>query len=338
MAGIYIHVPFCKTRCIYCDFYSTTRSEWKGRYIEALCKELEMRYTYLKGKPIETLYFGGGTPSQLDEKDFRKVFDTVRRIYGMENCHEITLEANPDDLCPEYLQMLSELPFNRISMGIQTFDDTTLKLLKRRHNAAQAIRAVELCRAHGFRNISIDLIYGLPGETTERWEKDLQQAIALDVEHISAYHLRYEHYEISNFCKPGMYSRHNTSYWQGVSYLGCGPSAHSFDGQTREWNCSSIEKYMSGIESGQRDFEREERDLATRYNEFIITSVRTQWGISLERLSNDYGTQLEQYCLKMARPSLENGKLEIYEGALRLTREGIFISDSIMSDLLWVEN
>ena len=377
MAGIYIHVPFCKTRCIYCDFYSTTRSEWKGRYIEALCKELEMRYTYLKGKPIETLYFGGGTPSQLDEKDFRKVFDTVRRIYGMENCHEITLEANPDDLCPEYLQMLSELPFNRISMGIQTFDDTTLKLLKRRHNAAQAIRAVELCRAHGFLNISIDLIYGLPGETTERWEKDLQQAIALDVEHISAYHLiyeegtpiykmlqkhqveevdedssvrfftllidrlreaGYEHYEISNFCKPGMYSRHHTSYWQGVSYLGCGPSAHSFDGQTREWNCSSIEKYMSGIESGQRDFEREERDLATRYNEFIITSVRTQWGISLERLSNDYGTQLEQYCLKMARPSLENGKLEIYEGALRLTREGIFISDSIMSDLLWVEN
>lgn len=288
MAGIYIHVPFCKTRCIYCDFYSTTRSEWKGRYIEALCKELEMRYTYLKGKPIETLYFGGGTPSQLDEKDFRKVFDTVRRVYGMENCHEITLEANPDDLCPEYLQMLSELPFNRISMGIQTFDDTTLKLLKRRHNAAQAIRAVELCRAHGFRNISIDLIYGLPGETTERWEKDLQQAIALDVEHISAYHLiyeegtpiykmlqkhqveevdedssvrfftllidrlheaGYEHYEISNFCKPGMYSRHNTSYWQGVSYLGCGPSAHSFDGQTREWNCSSIENTCPALKA-----------------------------------------------------------------------------------------
>jgi putative coproporphyrinogen dehydrogenase len=336
-----------------------------------------MRYTYLKGEPIETLYFGGGTPSQLDEEDFRKVFDTVRRVYGMENCHEITLEANPDDLCPEYVQMLSRLPFNRISMGIQTFDDATLTLLKRRHNATQAIRAVELCRTYGFRNISIDLIYGLPGETAERWEKDLQQAVALNVEHVSAYHLiyeegtpiyrmlqkhqveevdedssvrfftllidrlqeaGYEHYEISNFCKPGMYSRHNTSYWQGTSYLGCGPSAHSFDEATREWNCSSIEKYIAGIESGKRDFEREERDLTTRYNEFVITSVRTQWGISLERLRNDYGTELEQYCLKMARPSLENGKLEIHEGALRLTREGIFISDSIMSDLLRVDN
>ena len=340
MAGIYIHVPFCKTRCIYCDFYSTTRSEWKGRYIEALCKELEMRYTYLKGKPIETLYFGGGTPSQLDEKDFRKVFDTVRRVYGMENCHEITLEANPDDLCPEYLQMLSELPFNRISMGIQTFDDTTLKLLKRRHNAAQAIRAVDVEHISAYHLIyeeGTPIYKMLQKHQVEEVDEDSSvRFFTLLIDRLRE--AGYEHYEISNFCKPGMYSRHNTSYWQGVSYLGCGPSAHSFDGQTREWNCSSIEKYMSGIESGQRDFEQEERDLTTRYNEFIITSVRTQWGISLERLSNDYGTQLEQYCLKMARPSLENGKLEIYEGALRLTREGIFISDSIMSDLLWVEN
>lgn len=376
MAGIYIHVPFCKTRCIYCDFYSTTRSEWKGRYIEALCKELEMRYTYLKGKPIETLYFGGGTPSQLDEKDFRKVFDTVRRVYGMENCHEITLEANPDDLCPEYLQMLSELPFNRISMGIQTFDDTTLKLLKRRHNAAQAIRAVELCRAHGFRNISIDLIYGLPGETTERWEKDLQQAIALDVEHISAYHLiyeegtpiykmlqkhqveevdedssvrfftllidrlheaGYEHYEISNFCKPGMYSRHNTAYWKGIPYLGCGPSAHSFNAETREWNTASLEGYIKSIEEGQRSSETEILDKVTRYNEYIMTSLRTMWGVSLTYTEEAFGTELRQYCTKMAAPYLQSHKLEMQADRLHLTREGIFVSDGIISDLMFIE-
>lgn len=376
MAGIYIHVPFCKTRCIYCDFYSTTRSEWKGRYIEALCKELEMRYTYLKGKPIETLYFGGGTPSQLDEKDFRKVFDTVRRVYGMENCHEITLEANPDDLCPEFLQMLSELPFNRISMGIQTFDDTTLKLLKRRHNAAQAIRAVELCRAHGFRNISIDLIYGLPGETTERWEKDLQQAIALDVEHISAYHLiyeegtpiykmlqkhqveevdedssvrfftllidrlheaGYEHYEISNFCKPGMYSRHNTAYWKGIPYLGCGPSAHSFNAETREWNTASLEGYIKSIEEGQRSSETEILDKVTRYNEYIMTSLRTMWGVSLTYTEEAFGTELRQYCTKMAAPYLQSHKLEMQADRLHLTREGIFVSDGIISDLMFIE-
>ena len=376
MAGIYIHVPFCKTRCIYCDFYSTTRSEWKGRYIEALCKELEMRYTYLKGKPIETLYFGGGTPSQLDEKDFRKVFDTVRRVYGMENCHEITLEANPDDLCPEYLQMLSELPFNRISMGIQTFDDTTLKLLKRRHNAAQAIRAVELCRAHGFRNISIDLIYGLPGETTERWEKDLQQAIALDVEHISAYHLiyeegtpiykmlqkhqveevdedssvrfftllidrlceaGYEHYEISNFCLPGLHSRHNSSYWTEKQYLGCGPSAHSYNGISRQWNVASLDKYIEGISSGNPTFEVEELDLYTRYNDFVITHIRTQWGMPLPKLGKQYGEELYKYCLRMATPYLQQGTLEIKNDTLKLTRKGVFISDGIMSDMLWVE-
>ena len=376
MAGIYIHVPFCKTRCIYCDFYSTTRSEWKGRYIEALCKELEMRYTYLKGKPIETLYFGGGTPSQLDEKDFRKVFDTVRRVYGMENCHEITLEANPDDLCPEYLQMLSELPFNRISMGIQTFDDATLQLLNRRHNATQAIEAVKHCRQAGFQNISIDLIYGLPGETDQRWTQDLQQAVSLDVEHISAYHLiyeegtplykmlqqhsvsqvdedsslnffstlidtlsatGYEHYEISNFCKPGMYSRHNTSYWQGIPYLGCGPSAHSFDGGSREWNVASLNQYLSSVEQGQRQHETEQLDTRTRYNEYIITGLRTMWGISTEELKKKFGDRLSKYCLEQARSYLENGKLELHNDRLKLTREGIFISDGIMSDLLIIE-
>ena len=244
MAGIYLHIPFCKTRCIYCDFYSTTRSELKTRYVHALCRELEIRKEYLKGEPVETIYFGGGTPSQLEEADFKRIFETIQENYGMEHCREITLEANPDDLSQEYLKMLSFLPFNRISMGIQTFDDTTLQLLKRRHSSQTAVEAVRRCREAGFQNISIDLIYGLPGETKERWENDLRQAIRLDVEHISAYHLTYEedtpiynmlkqhqieevdedsslqfftlliehlqnagyeHYEISNFCRPGKY-------------------------------------------------------------------------------------------------------------------------------------
>ncbi|WP_175628459.1 radical SAM family heme chaperone HemW [Bacteroides acidifaciens] len=376
MAGIYLHIPFCKTRCIYCDFYSTTRSELKSRYVQALCRELEIRKEYLKGENIETVYFGGGTPSQLEEGDFRQLFETIQKCYGMESCREITLEANPDDLSKEYLQMLSTLPFNRLSMGIQTFDDTTLKLLKRRHDARTAIEAVGRCRQAGFSNISIDLIYGLPGETKERWESDLRQAIDLNVEHISAYHLIYEedtpiykmlkqhqvsevdedsslefftllierlqkagfeHYEISNFCRPGKYSRHNTSYWKGIPYLGCGPSAHSFDGMTREWNVSSIDLYIKGIEENRRAFDIEQLDQATRYNEFIITTIRTVWGTPIEKLKQTFGNELWEYCRKMAAPYLENGKLEEHEGALRLTREGIFISDSIMSDLLWVD-
>ena len=376
MAGIYIHIPFCKTRCIYCDFYSTTRSELKERFIHALCRELEIRRQYLQGEPIETIYFGGGTPSQLSGEDFQQVFDTIEKTYGMKQVQEITLEANPDDLTPQYVQTLANLPFNRISMGLQTFDEVTLRLLNRRHTAAQAITATKCCREAGFRNISIDLIYGLPGETVERWEHDLTQAIALNPEHISAYHLiyeegtpiykmlqqhrvnevdeessvhffsslidrltaaGYEHYEISNFCRPGYHSRHNTSYWQGIPYLGCGPSAHSFNRYEREWNIASLNKYLNGIESGERAYEAEILDTTTRYNECIITSIRTNQGLSLTKLKEEFGTELWQYCLSMAAPSIKNGMLEEREGNLRLTRKGIFISDSIMSDLLKVE-
>lgn len=376
MAGIYIHIPFCKTRCIYCDFYSTTRSELKERYIHALCSELQMRKDYLKGEAVETIYFGGGTPSQLADEDFRQIFTTIQEVYGMGHCREITLEANPDDLTEEYVAMLHRLPFNRISMGIQTFDDATLKLLNRRHNAAQAIEAVHRCRRAGFNNISIDLIYGLPGETDERWQRDLQQAVRLNVEHISAYHLTYEegtriyemlqarrirevdedssvrffstlidtltaagyeHYEISNFCRPEMYSRHNTSYWKGVPYLGCGPSAHSFNTLTREWNVASLEEYMRSIEEGNRRFETERRNRATCYNECIMTSLRTMWGVSLNHVEQNLGTDLHQYCMDMARPYLHSGKLEMRNNHLCLTREGIFISDGIIADLMFIE-
>lgn len=376
MAGIYLHIPFCKTRCIYCDFYSTTHSELKARYVQSLCRELEMRKEYLNGEKIETIYFGGGTPSQLEEKDFKLIFDTIRKLYGLEHCQEITLEANPDDLTTEYLHMLATFPFNRLSMGIQTFDEPTLKLLKRRHTATQAIEAVNKAREAGFQNISIDLIYGLPGETPERWQRDLQQAISLNAEHISAYHLiyeedtpiynmlkkhqvkevdeessvhffsmlmdnlkaaGYEHYEISNFCQPGKYSKHNTSYWKGIPYLGCGPSAHSFNGATREWNISSIDQYIKGIEEDQRVFETETRSSATQYNELIITSLRTMWGVPVQRIQDEFGTRMWKYFRDMAAPHLKNGKLEEHEGHLRLTKEGIFISDGIMSDLLYIE-
>ncbi|WP_300701742.1 radical SAM family heme chaperone HemW [Bacteroides sp.] len=376
MAGIYIHIPFCKTRCIYCDFYSTTRSELKQRYINALCQELLSRKDYLKGEPIETIYFGGGTPSQLAEEDFRQVFETIQEVYGMDTAKEITLEANPDDLTEEYVNMLHTLPFNRISMGIQTFDDSTLKLLNRRHNAKQAIEAVKRCRRTGFQNISIDLIYGLPSETDERWQRDLNQAVSLDIEHISAYHLTYEkgtriyemlqahhirevdedssvrffstlidtfsaagyeHYEISNFCKPGMYSRHNTSYWKGIPYLGCGPSAHSFDTMTREWNVSSLEEYITSIETGNRSYEIEELHLNTRYNEYIMTSLRTVWGVSTEHIKQNFGVKLWQYFQKMTTPHLHNGRLVIQNDHFCLTRKGVFVSDDIMSDLMFIE-
>ena len=376
MAGIYIHIPFCKTRCIYCDFYSTTLSEFKGRYIQTLCRELEIRRDYLQGAPIETIYLGGGTPSQLTQEDFLQIFETIERVYGMKQVREITLEANPDDLTPEYTRMLATLPFNRISMGIQTFNEKTLQLLKRRHTAPQAIAAVEHCRKAGFQNISIDLIYGLPGETAESWKYDLKQAIALNVEHISAYHLiyeegtpmynmlqqhrisevdeessvgffselidqlttaGYEHYEISNFSRPGYHSQHNTAYWKNIPYLGCGPSAHSFNRQEREWNIASLNDYINGIENGKRIYETEDLNTVTRSNEFIITSLRTCWGIPLAKLKEEFGTGLWQYCLDSAALSLKNGKLIEKDNALRLTREGIFISDSIMSDLLKIE-
>jgi oxygen-independent coproporphyrinogen-3 oxidase len=334
-----------------------------------------MRKDYLEGEDIETIYLGGGTPSQLTQKELEEIFSSLYNIYKVKENAEITLEANPDDLTPEYIHMLRTLPINRISMGIQTFQEGTLKLLHRRHTAQQAIEAVKHCREAGFQNISIDLMYGLPGETLETWKEDLQQAIALHPEHISAYHLiyeegtalwklreqnqveeadedlsvtlfktlieelthaGYEHYEISNFCLPGLHSRHNSSYWTGKKYLGCGPSAHSFNGTSRQWNVASLDKYIQSIQQGELDYEIEELDIYTRYNDFVITTIRTHWGMSLSHLRSTYGENLYQYCLRMAKPHLEQGVLEIKEDTLKLTKEGIFISDGIMSDLLFV--
>ena len=376
MAGIYLHIPFCKRRCIYCDFYSTTMDGRKDEYISALCHELSMRQHYLKDERIKTIYWGGGTPSQLEERHFRTVFDTLARHYELQPDAEITLEANPDDLTPAYIHMLRRLPFNRISIGIQTFDDETLRLLHRRHTAAQAIDAVRRCQDTGFENISIDLMYGLPKESLQSWEHDLCQAISLHVQHLSAYHLIYEegtelwrlrrqhrveevdedsslaffnllmdkmkqagfeHYEISNFALPGRYSRHNSSYWDGTKYMGCGAAAHSFNGVSRQWNIASLELYIKGIREGTIPAEVEQLDVHTRYNDRIITAIRTSKGLLLPALEKEFGKELHDFCLRNARPYLTQGKLTIENDWLRLTRAGIFISDGIMSDLLWVD-
>ncbi|WP_308772614.1 radical SAM family heme chaperone HemW [uncultured Bacteroides sp.] len=376
MAGIYLHIPFCKRRCIYCDFFSTTENEKKEAYIQALVKELELRKDYLSEETIDTIYLGGGTPSQLEEKDFTQLFDHIYKVYPVNPAAEITLEANPDDLTPAYVNMLRGLPFNRLSMGIQTFKEDTLRLLHRRHTATQARQAYQRCREAGFHNISIDLMYGLPGETLEDWQKDLQTAISMHPEHISAYHLiyeegtplwklkeahkveetdedlsvslfkelihtlkayGYEHYEISNFCQPGYYSRHNSSYWTGKKYLGCGPSAHSYDGISRQWNIASLSRYIQGIQQGTPYLEKEELDLYTRYNDFVITRLRTSSGIPTAVLKETFGDMLYNYCMRMASPHLQQALLTCDNHILKLTEKGIFISDGIMSDLLWVE-
>ena len=376
MAGIYLHIPFCKRRCIYCDFYSTTFENRKDEYVTALCHELQMRRDYLQGETVNTIYFGGGTPSQLKEQHFQQVFDIITTHYPVNPHAEITLEANPDDLSPTYIKQLRELPFNRISIGIQTFHDETLQLLHRRHTARQAIEAVHQCQDAGFNNISIDLMYGLPKESLSDWEADLRQAIALGVQHISAYHLIYEegtelwqlrqqhqveemdedsslaffqllieqlkqagfeHYEISNFALPDMYSRHNSSYWDGTKYMGCGAAAHSYDGTSRQWNVASLDIYIQSIMTGKLTHEVEELDLYTRYNDRIVTSIRTSRGLSLTSLRSEFGNRLHDFCLVNAQPYLRQGLLAIKDNRLHLTHEGIFISDGIMSDLLWVE-
>ena len=356
MEGIYIHVPFCKTRCAYCDFFSTTLHDMKSRYVDALCQELVMRRNYLHDAPIGTLYFGGGTPSQLSESDFHSIFNQIEEVYGLEACEEITLEANPDDLTDDYVEMLTTLPFNRISMGIQTFHEPTLQLIGRRHTAQEAIEAVRRCQQHGFTNISIDLIYGLPGETLEQWKEDLLMAFSLKVQHLSAYHLTYEqgtrlwqmlqrkeicevdedtsvelfrilceemqkasyeHYEISNFALPNFRSRHNSAYWHEVPYLGCGPGAHSFDGDSREWNVSSLPKYIEALEQGQRNYEQETLYKDTRYNEFIMTRLRTCEGFSLNDLQQRFGQAYYDYCLHLATPYTRQGLLLQKENTLR---------------------
>ena len=375
MAGIYLHIPFCKSRCIYCDFYSQTDETFIDKFTEAICREARLRKQMLVNETVRTIYFGGGTPSRLQQKHFEKIFDVLFAEFSMNNLSEVTLEANPDDLSHEYIGMLRRLPFNRISIGIQSFNDNELKFLGRRHSSHDAVRAVKDCQQMGFDNISIDLIYGLPAQTPEIWQNNLQQACALDIQHISAYHLTYEentpldgllqkgkihpvdeelsstfftqlidtleeegfiHYEISNFAKPGYFSQHNSSYWKGDKYLGLGPSAHTFDGYNRSWNTASLTDYLDGIFSGNLPCETEYLSLYQHYNEFILTRLRTREGIDTLELKMRFGVPLYRYCLDNAQKFIAEGLLVFQNNALKLTRKGMFISDGIISELMKV--
>jgi len=361
MAGIYIHIPFCKSRCIYCGFYSTTGLELRRHYIDALCREWQLRQQELK-EPLDTIYLGGGTPSQLTSEQLRQLFAALPHATT-----EVTIECNPDDVSASYAAALSQLPINRVSMGAQTFDDQRLHFLHRRHTSAQVLQAVQHLRDAGIRNISIDLMYGFPDETQEDWQRDIDAAIALNVEHISAYCLMveedtplyhmgtnpcdeeserqmyellidkltaagYEHYEISNFARPGYRSRHNSSYWHDVPYIGLGAAAHSYDGQGRQWNVADIQQYIKAIERGCIPCEREELDNDTHYNDRVTVALRTSDGLDLTTLSDRH----RQYCLKEAQQFLTDGLLTMNGQRMVLTRKGLFVSDMVMSGLMLV--
>lgn len=375
MAGLYIHIPFCAKRCLYCDFFSNTDMKFKEPYVSAVIREMQLRQEYIGEEPLDTIYFGGGTPSQLQQADFERIFKAIDCLFNISSCKEITLEANPDDMTPEYVASLRNLPFNRVSMGVQSFKEKDLHFLNRRHDREQALRAVGLCKENGIQNISIDLIYGLPGQTLEEWQENLDDAIHLEIPHISAYHLIYEegtalyklmeagkvapieeelsvtlfstlinrlaeagylHYEISNFARPGYFSQHNSSYWTGKKYIGIGPSAHSYDGESRQWSISSLPHYLEGIRTGIPNIEIEKLDINTKYNDFIITGLRTMWGIRTANIREQFGEEKQAYLERQAATYLHQGLLIYENDTLTLSKEGIFISDGIMSDLLWV--
>ncbi|HJH77581.1 MAG TPA: radical SAM family heme chaperone HemW [Prevotellaceae bacterium] len=374
MAGIYIHIPFCKSRCIYCGFYSTTLLDLRKKYINAVCREMELRKNYIR-EPFSTIYLGGGTPSLLDEAELTKLFLYINNVYDVDRNAEITMECNPDDITPKFTNMLSHLPINRVSMGAQTFADSRLRLLHRRHNSDEVKHAVKLLREAGIKNISIDLMFGFPDESLSQWKEDISAALALNVEHISAYSLMYEedtplwkmldtgkvkeideelsltmfkelvcqltdagyeHYEISNFARPGYRSRHNSSYWHQVPYIGLGAAAHSFDLNSRQWNVADLKLYIEEINNGIIPMEREELDNDTTFNDIITTALRTSDGIDLNAMETRLGKRYRNTLISAAGKHLEQGLLEIRHDRLRLTAEGIFISDMVMSDLMIV--
>ena len=378
MAGLYIHIPFCASRCIYCGFYSTTLMELRDRYMDALCQEMTLRQEALvqQGLPLpslDTIYIGGGTPSQLSPRHLKILFDHINKVFS-NNATEVTIEINPDDVTEEYAHALSQLPVNRVSMGAQTFDDTRLRFLNRRHNARQVPQAVKTLREAGISNISIDLMYGFPGETIDNWQDDITKALDLGVEHLSAYCLMieegtvlyekmrngenermrecdeelerqmyytlterlkaagYEHYEISNFALPGRRSRHNSSYWTDLPYIGLGAAAHSYDGRSRCWNVADIRQYINGIENGSPVIDQERLNDDSRYNDRVMLSLRTCEGIDLSTLQPADRT----YLLSLAQKYIDNRLLTAEGDHLRLSNEGLFVSDMIMSDLMKV--
>ena len=375
MAGIYIHIPFCKQRCNYCAFYSTTLYNIREKYVDALCKEIVLRKEYAGSAPIGTIYFGGGTPSTLTMEQLQKICGTIYSTHSVSPTAEVTIECNPDDLTPDFLAQLKQLPFNRISMGVQSFNDTQLKRLGRRHNAQKAREAVHNAREAGYNNISIDLIFALPGSTITEWEHDLDSAIALHPDHLSAYNLTYEegtplyralergdfaelseeenieqfqmlitkmkeagyrHYEISNFALPGRESCHNSSYWNDTPYIGCGAAAHSYNGTSRQWNIADIKEYIEGVESDAPNFEIEELTEEERYNDTILTRLRTADGLPLEWMKEKFCDRLNRHMQRAAEKEIALGNLKEKNGSLSLTEKGIFISDAVIRELIYI--
>ena len=374
MAGLYIHIPFCASRCIYCGFYSTTRLDLRQQYVDALIRELVEvgKSKMLKDDSISTVYLGGGTPSQLTIPQLHQLLDAIYIYNKVESGAEVTIEMNPDDVSVPYADTLRQLGINRVSMGAQTFDDERLRWLNRRHTVAQVGQAVTILRAAGIRNISIDLMYGFPDETIDDFVRDIDEAIKLDVEHISAYCLMieegtelyrrygdkrvreyddskeeterkmyellidkltaagYEHYEISNFARPGFRSRHNSSYWTGVPYIGLGAAAHSFDGHMRSWNVSDIRQYIAAVNRDERLNEEEVLSATDFYNERVMLGLRTCEGVDLSALSDDE----RNYCIQEAQPFLSDDILLLTDNRLVLTRKGLFVSDYVMSSLM----
>lgn len=371
MSSIYLHIPFCKQACHYCDFHFSTSLKHKSRMVEAICNELELRKDELT-KPIETIYFGGGTPSLLAEEDFNLIFNSIATHFKSAEKLEITLEANPDDITEAYLVMLRQkTPINRLSIGVQSFKEHDLKLMNRAHNAQEALECLHLAKTY-FDNISLDLIYGIPKVSNEAWTESIEQALSLNIPHLSCYALTvepktalayfiekevippvddelakqhfdllqekmekagYVNYEFSNFSKPGFESKNNTAYWTGKSYLGIGPSAHSFNGKERSWNVANNSLYIQQIHKGELPSESEKLSTTDRYNEYVMTRLRTIWGIDLNEVEHQYGLSYRAYLTEQAQAFIKDKLILEEKEHYIITKEGKFLSDGIAADL-----
>lgn len=371
MSGIYIHIPFCKQACHYCDFHFSTSLKKKDELVNALAKELVLRNDEFKNRIVETIYFGGGTPSLLSIEELQFLIDEVYKNYEVSESPEITIEANPDDLTHQQLNDYTASPINRLSIGIQSFFEEDLKLMNRAHNSEEAKKCLEEATKH-FDNISIDLIYGIPGMSNERWIQNIETALTFNIPHISSYALTVEpktalasfikkgiiknvdddlaqeqfhimieklekagfiHYELSNFGKPGYFSRNNSAYWQGKPYLGIGPSAHSFDGKNRSWNVRNNSKYINSLEKNILPIETETLSTTDKYNEYVMTGLRTIWGVSLEKVEQEFGEKYKTYLLEQSQKHIIEQLLYLDDGKLLVTKKGKFLSDGIASDL-----
>jgi oxygen-independent coproporphyrinogen-3 oxidase len=349
MSGIYIHIPFCKQACHYCDFHFSTSLKKKEEMVLALAKEIELRKDEFKNETVETIYFGGGTPSILPIEDLKLLINTVFSNYKVVENPEITVEANPDDLLEERIIVLSKTKVNRLSIGIQSFFEDDLQMMNRAHNVEEAKKCLEIATQY-FDNITIDLIYGMPNMSNEKWLQNIETALSFNIPHISSYALTVEPKtalhkliqlgkiqntddEMSNFGKEGYFSKNNSAYWLGKKYLGIGPSAHSFNGISRSWNVANNSLYLKSMTENRLPSETEILSKNDRYNEYIMTGLRTIWGISLDKIQNDFGDEFVDYLLNQSQKHLQQNFLNLENGILSTTQQGKFFSDGIASDL-----